>query len=172
MNFLDLAKKRYSVRSYTHKKVEKDKRDLILEAARVAPTGVNFQPFRILVVESEEGLKKVAKGARTFSAPLIFIMCANESEAWHRKYDNKSIEDIDTSIATDHMMMEATDLGLGSLWICYFEPEVIKREFDIPDYLEPVNILAVGYTDKEPKSPDRHDEERKDIDDFVFYEEF
>ena len=56
--------------------------------------------------------------------------------------------DIDASILTDHMMLAATEQGLGSVWICYFKPDVIKKEFDLPDNLEPVNILAIGYTNE------------------------
>ena len=125
-----------------------------------------------MAVQSEEGLSKAAKAARTYSPPLIFIICAKKDEAWKRKYDNKTIEDIDASIITDHMMLEATDLGLGSLWICYFDPEIIKSEFNFPSDLEPVNILSVGYADDTPKSPDRHDTQRKAIGEIVSYEEF
>ena len=169
MNFIDLAKKRYSVRSYTSKKVEKDKIDAIVEAACVAPTGANRQSFRILVVESPEGLEKLVKNSHVPTSRLAFIICANQNEAWKRGYDGKTIEEIDASIATDHMMLEATDLGLGSVWICNFSPAILKTDFAIPAYLEPIHILVVGYTDEKPKSPDRHLAERKDISQIVSY---
>ncbi|MCL2760458.1 MAG: nitroreductase family protein [Desulfuromonadales bacterium] len=170
MTFIELAKKRYSVRKYQSKKVEKEKLELILEAGRVAPTGANRQPQRILVIQSEEGLAKVSKGAKTFGAPLVMIICGDHSEVWVRPYDNKDIVDIDTSIVTDHMMLQATELGLGSVWICYFKPEVIIEEFAIPPNLEPVNILAIGYSaDEEPASPERHDTARKKLSETVSY---
>ncbi len=55
--------------------------------------------------------------------------------------------DIDTSIVTDHMMLQATALGLGTLWVCYFDPDIIREEFSIPDHLEPIHILGIGHAD-------------------------
>lgn len=169
MDFLELAKKRYSVRSYTDKKVEKEKLNKILEAAHVAPTAANKQPVRLIVVQSEEGLEKVGKAAKTYKAPLAIIVCADHSKAWVRPFDNKSAADIDASILTDHMMMEATELGLGSVWICFFKPDVIRQEFNLPDDLEPINILAVGYSDEEAASPERHSSQRISVDELVSY---
>ena len=57
--------------------------------------------------------------------------------------------DIDATILTDHMMLEATELGLDSVWICYFEPDILKKEFALPDTLEQINILAIGYADEQ-----------------------
>lgn len=82
----------------------------------------------------------------------------------------KQIGDIDTSILTDHMMLQATELGLGSVWICYFKPDVISREFGFPENLEPVNILAVGYSDEEAADPERHTRMRIPISQLVSYE--
>ncbi len=170
MDFLELAKKRYSVRQYKPEKVEKEKLDKILEAGRVAPTGANRQPQRIIVVESAEGLEKAGRAAKIFGAPLIFIICADTSETWVRPFDGKKLTDIDASIVTDHMMLEAASLGLGSVWICRFEPEILRKEFDIPKEFEPVNILAVGYAEGDPSSPDRHAAARKPLSGTVFFE--
>ena len=76
--------------------------------------------------------------------------------------------DIDASILTDHMMLAATEQGLGSVWICYFKPDVIKKEFDLPENLEPVNILALGYTN-EKVSTLRHDSQRIPRSELVSY---
>lgn len=172
MEFLELAKQRYSVRAYQEKKVEKEKLDRILEAAHIAPTGGNRQPQHLLVVQSEEGLAKMGKAAKIFGAPLVILVCADWEKAWKRPYDGKTLEEIDASIITDHMMLEATALGLGSVWICYFEPEILKKEFRIPDHLVPVNLLAIGYAADVAKSPDRHDHDRKPLVETVSYEEF
>lgn len=171
-DFLSLAKKRYSVRSYTARKVEKEKLDRILQTAVVAPTGANRQPFHILVIESEAGLAKARRSANFFGAPLLLVVCANPAKAWRRSYDLKTIEEIDASIVTDHMMLQAADLGLGSLWLCNFQPDTLKRDFEIPDSLVPVNLLAVGYTDEAPKSPERHGAERRPAGELVTYERF
>lgn len=170
MDFLELAKSRYSVRNYNGKKVEPEKVEKILEAAHVAPTAANLQPVRLLVIQEEEGMRKLGLAANTYQAPLAIIVCADTSRAWKRPFDGKVTGDIDASILTDHMMLEASDLGLGSVWICYFKPDVIRKEFHLPDNFEPVNILAVGYTDETPASPERHQSARIPVKELVSYE--
>lgn len=170
MNFLDNAKKRYSVRSYKSQKVEQEKLDLILEAAHVAPTAANLQPVRLIVVQEKEGLAKIEKAANIYNAPLAVIVCADHSTAWTRPFDKKQTGDIDASILTDHMMLQASELGLGTVWVCYFKPDILSKEFDLPANLEPVNILAIGYADEEPADPDRHGKTRIPLETLVAYE--
>lgn len=170
MNFIEIAKKRHSVRNYQDKKVEEEKLQKILEAAHVAPTAANLQPVRLIVVQSSEGLAKIGKGANLYGAPLAVIVCADHSKAWVRPYDKKQTGDIDASILTDHMMLQATELGLGSVWICYFKPDVIRKEFGLPDNLEPINILAIGYSDEKPADPKHHSQTRIPVEELVSYE--
>ena len=159
MDFLSLAKKRYACRKYAPAKVEQEKLDIILEAGRVAPTGANRQPQRLIVVRSQEGMERLARCTRDFGAPCAVIVCADTGEAWTRKYDGKTISDIDASIVTDHMMLAAASLGLDTLWICMFKPEA-------------VNILLIGYGIGTPADPDRHDLLRKPLAETVVYETF
>ncbi|WP_163195193.1 nitroreductase family protein [Clostridium thermarum] len=168
MEFLQLAKKRYSVRKYQSRKVEPEKLMKILEAARVAPTGANTQPQRLIVVQEQEGLEKLKKAANVFGSPLAIIVCGDHKVVWKRPFDGKDILDIDASIVTDHMMLQATELGLGTLWVCYFDPDVLRKEFELPDHIEPINILAIGYADGEPASPERHDKTRKPIEHILY----
>lgn len=77
--------------------------------------------------------------------------------------------DIDASILTDHMMLEATELGLGTVWICYFKADVLKKELALPENLEPINILAIGYSDEPEANADRHDKQRIPVEELVFY---
>ena len=170
MSFLEMAEARYSVRDYTDKKVEQEKLKKILEAAHVAPTAANKQPVRLIVVQEDEGLKKIGKAANIFGAPLAIIVCSDHTKAWTRPFDQKKTTDIDAAILTDHMMMEAAELGLGSVWICYFKPDVIRQEFQLPDTLEPVNILAIGYANGSPADPKRHVTQRIPLDELVYYE--
>lgn len=171
MDFMELAKRRCSIRAYEDRKVEPEKLERILEAARIAPTAKNLQPVKLLAVQSGEGLEKVGKAANIYGAPLAIIVCADHQRAWTRPFDSKRSTDIDASILTDHMMLEATELGLGSVWICFFKPDVLREEFSLPEHLEPVNILAVGYASGAPASPDRHDKARVPMDELVSYEE-
>ena len=172
MSFLDLAKRRYSVRNYVQRKVEKEKLEYIIEAGRIAPTAANVQPQRLLVLESGEGLEKLRKAANIFNAPAAVVVFGDEADVWTRPQDGKKTIDIDASIVTDHMLHAATDMGLGTLWMTWFDPSVIMKEFNVPKNYVPVNILLMGYTEGNPLSPDRHARTRKDLEDTVFYEEF
>ncbi len=163
-DFLTLAEKRCSIRSYEKRKVEKEKRDLILEAGRLAPTGCNRQGQRLIVVESEEGLEKVSQAGHTYGAPLAVVVCIEKGSSWTRPCDGKTLGDIDAAIVTDHMMMEATDLGLGSCWICNFNPDVLRSELSIPENYEPVNILLVGYATGEGNA-----KSRRPLSDFISF---
>ena len=133
MELLETAKKRFSVRSYTDQKVEPEKLNKILEAAHVAPTAANLQPVHLIVVQSDEALAKISRAANIYNAPLAIIVCADHNKAWVRPFDQKQTGDIDASILTDHMMLQATELGLGTVWVCFFKPDVIKKEFQLPD---------------------------------------
>ncbi len=168
MNFVDIAKQRFSVRSYINKEIPQEKLDLILEAAHVAPTAANQQPVKLPVVKSARSKEKLSKAANIYNAPIAIIVCSDSTQAWTRPFDGKKTTDIDASIITDHMMLAATEQGLGSVWICYFKPDVVKKEFDFPENLEPINILAIGYTD-ETTSVNRHDFQRTPIDELVSY---
>ncbi len=172
MDFLELSKKRYSVREYESKKVEDDKLSRILEAAKVAPTACNNQPQRLIVVKTEEGLEKLKKGANVYGAPLAVIVCVDRSESWKRPFDKKDIGDIDAGIVATHMVLEAEELGLGTIWIGYLDPKAVKIEFNIPENVDPVSIIGIGYAKGQPASPNRHSTERKPLEKWVNYETF
>ncbi len=172
MEFLELAKKRCSTRKYTSQKVEQEKLEKILEAARIAPTGKNSQAFKLLVLQSDESLTKLKDAANFYDAPLAILICADIENTWHRSFDGKIISDIDASIVSTHMVLEATELGLASLWICRFKPDVVKDAFKIPEGFEPVNLTVFGYADEPLKSSERHNIDRKSISDLVISESF
>ena len=150
MDFITIAKQRMSVRDYKETKVEPEKLEQILEAAHVAPTAANLQPIRLIAVQSEEGLAKISKAANIYGAPLAIIVCADHDKAWVRPFDQKQTGDIDASILTDHMMLQATELGLGSLWICntFFAQEELNHWLNADGQL--YAALAVGYADEAP----------------------
>ncbi len=117
MDFLELAKQRYSVRKFCDKKIEQDKIDLILEAGRIAPTAVNYQPQRILVLDNQQSLDKLGECTPyRFQETLALLVYYDQTVSWKRKYDNKDSGEIDASIVATHMMLQAASLGIGSTW--------------------------------------------------------
>ena len=170
--FLQLAKARYSVRKYDNKAVEEQHLTAILESGRIAPTAANRQPCIFLVLNDKDSLDKLSKACTPHGAPLAIVVCADKSSAWVRPFDSASMVDIDTTIATDHMMLCAQDLGLSSCWITYFDPVIVREQFNIPDNIIPVNILVIGYSADKPQSPDRHAHTRKPLDSIVTYATF
>ena len=167
MEFENVIRKRESTRKFSKKKVEKEKLDKILEAGRIAPTAKNIQPIKIYVVESDDGLLKIDKASPCrYNARTVLLVCGNKKEAFS-KGDFSSYE-MDASIITTHMMLEATNVGVDNIWIELFDANIIKDEFNLPDDLIPVCLLPLGYKDDTcPESP-RHNI-RKSIDEIVEY---
>jgi nitroreductase len=146
MDFFELAEKRYSVRKFSKAPVEKETMDKILEAGRIAPTAKNFQPQQIFVVQSAEGLEKLNKCTPCiYGAPAALIVCYDKNKSWKRPHDGKDHGDIDASVVCAHMLFAAHELGLGTTWVCYYDPAAVVREFDLPDNLVPSSILPLGY---------------------------
>lgn len=168
MNFIDLTRLRHSVRSYTAQPVELEKLDYILTCARQAPSAVNKQPWRFIVVQSEEARTNICRcyGREWISeAPLYIIVCAVETEAWTRRYDDKNHADIDASIAAEHICLAAAEQGLGSCWVCNFRTELMQELFHFEPGTHPVAILPIGYPneDKVPATT------RKSSDEIITY---
>ena len=166
MDFLELAKTRWSVRDYDARPVEQEKIDRILEAARLAPTGANRQPQRLYVLQSEEALARVRAATRmAFNAPLVIILCAKVEEAWHNQRetvmrgtveDVYSVAEMDVSIVCDHMQLAATELGLGTLWVRGYDTQALVDAFDFPEGVVPICILDVGYPSATAKPAKMH----------------
>ncbi len=172
MDFLELAKKRYSCRSFKDEKIEKEKIDKILKAAQIAPSAANNQPWRILVLQEEESLEKLKKCCNfLFDAPCVFVLFSDLRDCWYHPFEDINSTYVDATIAATHMVLEATDLGLGSLMVMGFSPTFLLREFNAPAYLFPVMMLPIGYESEDSKPSNLHDL-RKDIDEFTFYEHF
>lgn len=168
--FLQLAKARFSVRYYAKTPVEQEKIDAILEAARVAPTAKNLQPFHIYVLKSQDALAKINRLSRcAYEAPVVFIVCYDRSKAWQSPFDagdNSGV--MDTSIVGTHMMLEATAQGLGSCWVKFFDPKEVAAAFEIPDSLTPSFLLDVGYPQARTAPSELHFE-RREVKDFATY---
>lgn len=172
MDFLELAKQRYSVRKFSDKKIEQEKIALILEAGRVAPTAVNYQPQRILVLDNRQSLDKLGECTPyRFKETLALLVCYDQTVSWKRKYDNKDSGEIDASIVATHMMLQAASLGIGSTWIGHFDPQKIRNVFAIPNDIIPVVLLSLGYPAEEAVPHAFHDT-KHELSKTVFYQTF
>ena len=164
MNFLEIAKKRFSCRSFHTKEVEDEKIAEIIEAARIAPSANNAQPWFFYVVKNDkELLKKVHNSYHREwfnNAPVVIVCCANKDEAWERGSDGKNHADIDISIAVDHITLAATSLGLSTCWVCNFYMDVINDIFNLPKSIEAVALIPIGYS-KTEVDINRFDKTRK-----------
>ena len=167
MEFFELIKKRYSVRAYKSEPVEEKKIQQILEAANLAPTAANKQPFRFIVINNkgrEDELKRIYHREWFWTAPVVICACALPNLAWSRR-DDKDYSEVDTTIAMDHLILAAADLGLGTCWIAAFDPAEARAILGLPEDVEPVAFTPLGYPADEwkPKT-------RKELSDIVSYE--
>jgi nitroreductase len=171
MNFLDLAKSRFSVRKYKPYPVSEEDLNYVLEAGRIAPSAVNYQPWHFLVIRGKQALEKIHHTYHREwfkEAPVVIVLLGDHSKGWKRA-DGKDHTDIDVAIAADHMTLAATDKGLGTCWVCNFDKKKTIELFDLPDHLEPIVFLPLGYPDVQADQ-ERHKEKRKLPGDIVTYD--
>ncbi len=170
MTFLDLARRRHSVRAYRPDPVPDDLLAVVLEAGRVAPTAANRQPFRIVVVRTagrEAELRRIYDREWFVQAPLILCVCAVRAEAWRRTmYDGRSHADVDAAIVMDHMILAAADLGLGTCWIAAFDPSAAREVLGVPPEGEPMLFTPLGFSSDDPAGSARH-VQRRPLEDLV-----
>lgn len=172
MNFNELNTKRYSCRAYDPARPVTDAQVTeILEAARMSPSAVNFQPWHFVVVRDQARRAQcLAKSRPAFlDAPVLIVACANPSQAWTRPADSHNHADIDLAIAIQDMMLQITDLGLASCWVCSFDIEGVRAALKMPDNIRPVALLPIGYATEGPC--ERHFN-RKPLSEIVSYETF
>lgn len=146
-SFHELAVNRHSVRDFKTTPVEQDKIDQILDVARWAPTSKNAQPQRIKVITSMIDLNKVdiCTPCR-YNAPLVFLVCYDKDSSFVReKFEGQNSGETDAAIVVTHMMLQAFDLDLGSLYIKHFEPAKAVEVFELDEGIFPSAMLAVGY---------------------------
>lgn len=170
MQFNQLITQRFSVRKYKNIPVENDKLMQILEAGRLAPSAVNNQPWHFIVIREPDNLKKIHKVYHREwmqEAPVIIVICADHSQSWKRASDGKDSSDMDAAIAVDHMTLQAAESGLGTCWICNFDVRACSELLKLPENIEPVVLLTLGYPDV-PVKP----KERKSLGEIVHWENF
>jgi len=167
MEFLELVENRYSVRAYKSDEVKDKKLEVVLEAARLAPTAANYQPFQIIVIHTKgrkDELNRIYPAEWFVQPPLVICVCAIPDKAWTRR-DGKNFVDIDATIVMDHIILAAASLGLGTCWIGAFDASAAKEVLNLPEDVEPIVFTPLGYpADKSGTK------KRKDLSEIVKYE--
>lgn len=166
MDFLQLTRSRTSVRCYTGEAVSREDMDYIMECARMAPSACNKQPWRFVIIESEQAKNDIRKcyTREWFAAAPTYILCMrNTEESWVRPDDHKQHGDIDLAIAAEHICLAAADRGLGSCWVCNYDVEKMRSLFPMDGY-EAVAIIPIGHP--APDTPTA-EKKRKAMDDIV-----
>jgi nitroreductase len=169
MDFFEFAASRYSVRKFKEQRLSEDVVQKILESGRIAPTGCNNQPQRILVLNSEESINKLKDCTRChFDCPTAFLVCYNKEESWVRKYDGVLSAPVDASIVATHMMLMAHSLGIGCTWVMHFDPFKMREAFETPENIEPLALLTMGYPADDAKPLDMHFVKRAQSENVVY----
>lgn len=149
MDFAALSQQRYSVRKYQDQPVENEKLQKVLEAGRIAPTAANKQPQKIYVLKSPAAMEKARNFTRMmYNAPLALLVCYDDTLSWKADCFGETGYDggeVDAAIVTSAMMMEATELGLGTLWVRGFSAPEAAKVFELPVNIHPVCFLLLGY---------------------------
>ena len=169
MDFLTLAKDRFSCRKFDERQVEQEKIDKILEAAISSPTAKNLQPYKIWAARSPKALEKV-RGVTPchFGAPVIFVLGSRNADAWVRPYDNRPFGDVDAAIVGTQMMLEIHDLGLRTTWVGNFDAPKLKELFPEMAEYDLTAMFPTGYPADTAKPSGRHTD-RKPAEELVKY---
>lgn len=168
MDVMEAIKKRFSVRCYQDRPVEDQKLKSIIEAARLAPSAKNLQEWRFIIVKDETTRKHLMKAAKnqTFvaEAPIVIACCAVTDN--HVMTCGQLCYPIDVAIAIEHMVLKATEEGLGTCWVGAFYEDQVKDILGIPKEIPIVELLTLGYM-REPYP--RH-KDRLSFEEIVMYE--
>ena len=171
MELQEVFEKRYSARKYSDRKVEKEKIIQILESGRIVPTAANKQPQRFYVIESEDAINKLDKVTKMrFNAQTVILICCDMNEVWHSRYEEGySTADMDCSIATTYMMLKATELGLGTVWVRAFNASEVHDIFELHENIKPICMLPIGYEAEDCKPNEMMHFTRNKLEDEVIY---
>ena len=172
---------RRSIRRYTSERVWGSQVEAVLEAARLAPSGSNTQPWRFIVIRSDsqrEAVAKVSHDQKWMMGAPVFIACVGAISSRIPDYDGPPLDELsdlpelkqvirDTSIAVEHLVLRATELGLGTCWVAWFTQDEIRPVLGVPDDNYVLAVITLGHPAQEPKSRSRHA-----LEDIVFQEQW
>ena len=192
MELLDIEKKRYTVRSFADTPLEAEKLQRILEAGRWAPTAVNAQPQRIVILNSKENLEKVrefctfgfrkeykelaeesadeehGRSVYYYGAPVVLMICYDREKCWHHPESGESSGLTDANIVATHMMLEAASIDVGSAWISYFDKEKARQLLNIPENWVMTSLLYLGYPSEDSRPNTKTGGKRKELSETCF----
>ena len=171
MDLDKIIRKRSSVRSFRDELVSEALINQVLEAGQLAPSACNNQPWVFIIVSDTEVLKRLHEAYPRdwfVKAKQVIVACGNHQQSWKRASDGKDHCDIDVAIAVDHMTLMATELELGTCWVCNFNPEVVKEALQLPDHIEPLVLLPIGF----PENSDVAVKKRKSFDEIAFKDRY
>jgi len=168
---MDLIEKRKSIRSYKPQDVEEEKLNYILQAFRKAPSAKNLQPWKLIIVKDKKKISdlSIACNNQTFlsEAPILIVACAKEDEAYGVMGGYMNSYPVDIALALEHLILAATEKGLGTCWIGAFKEKLVKDLLDVPDNVRVVAITPVGYPATEGRTRGR-----KPISKIVCYDKY
>lgn len=170
MSIDNLFKERKSVRSFSNKEINRKTILELLSAARFAPSAVNYQPWLFFVCSSNDIKVKIIEcyPRKWFeNAPLYIVACVDKSESWKRPADNKDHGDIDVAIAVTHLILKATELGLGTCWVCNFDANALIQALDLDKNIEPTVIIPIGYPSDKVSEEAVQPKKRKSVEEFT-----
>ena len=171
MSFAQLTEQRFSVRKYDSRPIESEKMEQILNAGRLAPTAVNYQPQRILVIQGEAMEQFTECTPFRFNQPVVLVVCYDKKESWKSR-SGREIGDVDGGIVLTSMMYQAQELGIGSCILGIYKEALLRERFCIPEQLEIVALMTLGYPAEDAEPNEKLHYSRKPLEDTVCYGSF
>lgn len=169
MEFTEVVKNRYSCKKYDRKQISEEQLDAVLQAGRLAPTAKNLQGQRIYVVQSAEGLAKIDELTPCrYGAPTVLVVAFDKNSVfvYPGEEANSGVED--ASIVATHMMLAATNTGVDSCWLNFFDPAAVAKAFDLPENEQVLMLLDLGFA-AEGFAPLPNHTSRKPLEETVKY---
>ncbi len=171
MSILDVMRKRHSIRKYKDDPVPGDVFDRVMEAARLAPSGKNFQPWKFIVVRDRDLKARLAEAScnQKFiaDAPVIIAACGYPDQSYQKQGNYMTSWTIDVAAAVEHLMLQACEEGLGTCWIGAFDEQQVKMILDVPENVRVLALTPLGYPAQESR-----DRGRKSLGEIVSYDKY
>jgi len=171
MNILEIMRRRQSVRKYQATPVPDDVLARVLEAARVAPSGKNLQPWKFIIVRDPETKAKLAEASLNqrfiAEAPVVIVACGFPDNCYAKMGRYMKSWPVDVAIALEHLILQAAEDGLGTCWIGAFEETEVKSILGVPEEAKVLALTPLGYPGERPGFRGR-----KSLDEIVSYEKF